>query len=47
LIDHLPASLTSGRIHLSVHPGGHMMYLRSPSRAGLKAEAIKLYAPTP
>lgn len=45
VIDHLPASLTNGRVSLSVHPGGHMMYLRAVSRAGLKADARKLYDP--
>jgi carboxypeptidase C (cathepsin A) len=46
VIDHLPARLTAGRVSLSLHPGGHMMYLRAVSRAGLHAEAAKLY-PTP
>jgi carboxypeptidase C (cathepsin A) len=45
VIDHLPASLTNGRVSLSVYPGGHMMYLRAASRAGLKVDARKLYAP--
>ena len=43
VIDHLPASLTTGRITLSLHPGGHMMYLRAISRAGLHADAARLY----
>lgn len=43
VIDHLPASLTSGRVSLSLHPGGHMMYLRAASRAGLHADAARLY----
>jgi len=43
VIDHLPASLTAGRVTLSLHPGGHMMYLRAISRAGLHADAARLY----
>jgi carboxypeptidase C (cathepsin A) len=46
VIDHLPASLTAGRVSLSLHPGGHMMYLRAASRAGLHEDAARLY-PTP
>jgi carboxypeptidase C (cathepsin A) len=44
VIDHLPASLTADRVTLTLHPGGHMMYLRAASRAGLHADAAKLYA---
>ena len=43
VIDHLPASLTAGRVTLSLHPCGHMMYLRAVSRAGLHADAARLY----
>ena len=43
VIDHLPASLTADRVTLSLHPGGHMMYLRAASRAGLHADAARLY----
>jgi carboxypeptidase C (cathepsin A) len=43
VIDHLPASLTAGRVDFSLHPGGHMMYLRAASRAGLHAAARRLY----
>jgi carboxypeptidase C (cathepsin A) len=43
VIDHLPASLTAGRVSLSLHPGGHMMYLRAASRAGLHADAARFY----
>ena len=43
VIEHLPATLTDGRVTLSLHPGGHMMYLRAASRAGLHADAAKLY----
>ncbi|HEY4169668.1 MAG TPA: carboxypeptidase, partial [Reyranella sp.] len=44
VIDHLPASLTKDRVTLSLHPGGHMMYLRAASRAGLHEDAAKLYS---
>jgi len=43
VVDHLPSSLTAGRVTLSVLPGGHMMYLRAASRAGLHGQAAKLY----
>jgi len=43
VIDHLPASLTANRVTFSLHPGGHMMYLRAASRAALHADATKLY----
>lgn len=46
VIDHLPESLTADRVTLTLHPGGHMMYLRPGSRAGLHADAAKLY-PSP
>ena len=46
VIDRLPVSLTAGRVSLSLHRGGHMMYLRGASRAGLHADAARLY-PTP
>jgi hypothetical protein len=45
VIARLPASLTAGRVSLSLHPGGHMMYLRGVSRTGLHAEAMRLYPP--
>jgi carboxypeptidase C (cathepsin A) len=44
VLDHLPASLTGGRVAFGLHPGGHMMYLRATSRAGLHADAARLYA---
>jgi len=43
VIDRLPASLTADRVTLSLHPGGHMMYLRPASRAALHADAARLY----
>ena len=43
VIEHMPATLTDGRVTLALHPGGHMMYLRAVSRAGLHEDAAKLY----
>ena len=43
VIDHLPAALTAGRVTFSLHPGGHMMYLRASSRASLHEDAAKFY----
>ena len=43
VIEHMPAMLTKDRVSLSLHPGGHMMYLRAASRAGLHADAAKLH----
>jgi hypothetical protein len=43
VLDRLPSSLTAGRVNFSLHPGGHMMYLRAASRAGLHADAARLY----
>jgi carboxypeptidase C (cathepsin A) len=43
VIGHLPATLTDRRVTLALHPGGHMMYLRAESRAGLHEDAAKLY----
>jgi hypothetical protein len=31
-------------VAFGLHPGGHMMYLRAASRAGLHADAARLYA---
>jgi carboxypeptidase C (cathepsin A) len=47
VIDRLPASLTEGRVTLNLYAGGHMMYLRSASRARLHADAAKLYPVPP
>jgi carboxypeptidase C (cathepsin A) len=43
VIDRLPPLRTAGRVTVSLHPGGHMMYLRAGSRAGLHADAAKIY----
>ncbi len=45
VIGHMPATLTDGRVTMSLHAGGHMMYLRAMSRAGLHEDAAKLYPP--
>ncbi len=47
VVDHLPQTLTSGRVTLNLYPGGHMMYLRPGSRARLHADAARLYSPLP
>jgi carboxypeptidase C (cathepsin A) len=43
VIDHLPRSLTDGRVTLELLAGGHMMYLRDDSRARLHEAAARLY----
>jgi len=43
VIEHMPATLTEGRVTVNLHLGGHMMYLRAASRAGLHEDAAKLY----
>ena len=47
VIDRLPLSLTRDRVSLKLYPGGHMMYMRSASRALLHADAAKLYPAPP
>lgn len=47
VLDHLPLALTGGRVTFNLYPGGHMMYLRSASRARLHADAAKLYPSPP
>ena len=47
VVDHLPQTLTAGRVTLNLYPGGHMMYLRAASRARLHADAAPLYSPLP
>jgi carboxypeptidase C (cathepsin A) len=44
VIGHMPVSIVDGRVTLTLHPGGHMMYLRAASRAGLHEDAARLYA---
>lgn len=47
VVDHLPPTLTAGRVTLKLHPGGHMMYLRPGSRARLHTDAAWLYSALP
>jgi carboxypeptidase C (cathepsin A) len=47
VVDRLPQTLTADRVTLRLYPGGHMMYLRPGSRAGLRAEAARLYSAAP
>jgi carboxypeptidase C (cathepsin A) len=47
VVDRLPRALTAGRVTMNVYPGGHMMYLRSGSRAHLHADAAWLYSALP
>ena len=47
VIDRLPQSLTAGRVTFNLYAGGHMMYLRTASRARLHADAAKLYPVPP
>jgi carboxypeptidase C (cathepsin A) len=44
VVDHLPASLTGGRIALKVYRGGHMFYTRAGQRAAFTADAETFYA---
>ncbi|WP_432443595.1 S10 family peptidase [Rhizobium grahamii] len=43
VIDHLPTSLTTGRVALNVYPGGHMFYTRTEQRAAFTADAKAFY----
>jgi len=43
IIDHVPDFGDASRLQLKVYPGGHMLYSRDVSRAGLRADAMKLY----
>jgi carboxypeptidase C (cathepsin A) len=45
VIDHLPETLTRDRVTLKLYRGGHMMYLRSGSRADLHADMRGFYGP--
>jgi carboxypeptidase C (cathepsin A) len=47
VVDRLPQTLTADRVTLKLYPGGHMMYLRPGSRAGLHADAVRLYSAAP
>ena len=43
LLDQVPEASIAARIHLSVHPGGHMFYTDDASRAALHDEAARLF----
>jgi len=43
IIGHMPDFGDGSRLQLKLYPGGHMFYTRDGSRAGLRADAIKLY----
>ena len=43
LLDQLPTMGDTARVGLRLYPGGHMMYLRAPSRARLHEDARVLY----
>lgn len=47
VVAHLPQTLTADRVTLTLHPGGHMMYLRPVSRARLHIDAARLYSTVP
>jgi carboxypeptidase C (cathepsin A) len=44
MLDQVPESDIAARMHLSVHPGGHMLYTNDASRAALRDEAARLFA---
>ena len=44
-LSRIPDFAPSGRLTLSVHPGGHMFYSRDASREALRDEAQRLIAP--
>jgi carboxypeptidase C (cathepsin A) len=46
LLDQLPRLGDAARVDLTLYAGGHMMYLRAPSRARLHADAAALYRAT-
>jgi carboxypeptidase C (cathepsin A) len=44
VIDHLPSSLTEGRVALKLYRGGHMLYTNAASRLAFTADARAFYA---
>jgi len=44
VVEHLPASLTEGRVALRLYRGGHMFYTRPESRLAFTADARAFYA---
>ncbi|EJT03040.1 carboxypeptidase [Rhizobium sp. CCGE 510] len=47
VVDHLPASLTGGRVGLKLYRGGHMFYTKADQRAAFTADAKAFYATRP
>jgi carboxypeptidase C (cathepsin A) len=47
IVDHLPPKVTAERVTLKLYAGGHMMYLRTPSRRRLHDDAAAFYQPSP
>ncbi len=43
IMNHIPTFGDAARLQLKLYPGGHMLYSRDVSRAGLRADAMKLY----
>jgi carboxypeptidase C (cathepsin A) len=44
VIDHLPPTLTGGRVALKLYRGGHMFYTRQDSRRAMAVDARKFFA---
>jgi len=44
VVEHLPSSLTEGRVALKLYRGGHMFYTRTESRLAFTADARAFYA---
>nr|WP_155774401.1 carboxypeptidase [Rhizobium etli] len=47
VVDHLPESLTRGRVSLDVYRGGHMFYTNAQARAAFTADAKTFYGQHP
>ncbi|MBP2442677.1 S10 family peptidase [Rhizobium leguminosarum] len=47
VVDHLPPSLTGGRVGLKLYRGGHMFYTNADQRAAFTADAKAFYATRP
>ncbi|NYJ13542.1 carboxypeptidase C (cathepsin A) [Rhizobium leguminosarum] len=47
VVDHLPPSLSSGRVGLKLYRGGHMFYTKADQRAAFTADAKAFYATHP
>ncbi|MDR9758993.1 carboxypeptidase [Rhizobium redzepovicii] len=47
VVDHLPPSLSGGRVGLKLYRGGHMFYTKADQRAAFTADAKAFYATHP